>query len=532
MIYDLEQDPDALPAHVNLCIVGSGPAGISLALRLLQKNPDLKVALLEGGGRAPSSLSQELYEGKSIGFPQHDLQAARVRSLGGTSNLWSGWCNRLSPDDFEGKSWIKDSAWPINYKHIQPYYKSAYEFFGVDPQGNVSDNNYAHNPALKALDNSRVRSIFMQHSFPAMNVGQEYEARIAKSRALNLYLNANVTNVNLTEAGTKVRSIKVTPSHQERSYAISADNYVLACGGVENARILLSSTEINSRGVGNDNDCVGRYFIDHLHSWNAGIHEFSGRNKSHYLKFSDYKGKKVTLGITPTYELRRNMELNNTVGYFSYFSESHSNARFQQLEDAKELKRLVQSREVKEEVAIRAFGTLRDLDSLILKLRQDALATPKQTRKSAITLTMYAEQAPNRNSRIQLSEETDRLGIPKPILNWQIAEQDYRSIRQSTLLIASELAKAGICRVQLHRWLAQEESSWPGYLISSRHPMGTTRMASSPKTGVVDANCRVHGVNNLYLSGSSVFPTGGYANPTLTIVALSQRLADHLSSDV
>jgi len=541
MIFDLENTPDALPTTVDICIAGSGPAGLSLALRLMQNQPNLNIAVLEGGGREPTQFSQALYEGESIGMRQHPLHTSRSRVFGGTSNIWSGWCNPLMPADFEAKAWIDDSGWPIRYENLMPYYQSAYDFFGVSHEGNVADNNFARYPALKKLDRLRARALLMHHSYPAVNVGHKYEPVLAKERNVSLYLNANLTRVNLTKDGSSVSSLTVTHNNQQRSWSISANNYVLACGGIENPRLLLASHAVHPNGVGNDRDCVGRYFIDHLHSWNAVVREFKGHRSANYLKKSRYGNQRVTLGITPSTHQQQEKQLANAVAYFSKFDDSFSDPWHQQLQAARTLKKQLQRRQLNGETVKNAIRALRNLDSLIAMLGRKATnqrrsagnGTTRQAvrrpMKKALTLTMYAEQTPNRSSRVQLSQEKDKLGMPKPVLNWQLSEQDHRSMRQSTLIIAGELAKANVGRLQLHRWLADEQSNWPSYFTSSRHHMGATRMSSNRQTGVVDADCRVHGLANLYIGGSSVFPTGGYANPTLTIVALAQRLADHLT---
>jgi choline dehydrogenase-like flavoprotein len=139
-----------------------------------------------------------------------------------------------------------------------------------------------------------------------------------------------------------------------------------------------------------------------------------------------------------------------------------------------------------------------------------------------------AEQAPNPRSRVNLHHsKRDQLGLPATQLDWQLSDFDKFSIRRTAELIGIELGRAGLGRVRTD--IDEDLSKFP-LVETAWHHMGTTRMSENDRTGVVDSACRVHGLSNLYVAGSSVFPTGGRANPTLTIVALAIRLADHLKS--
>jgi choline dehydrogenase-like flavoprotein len=140
------------------------------------------------------------------------------------------------------------------------------------------------------------------------------------------------------------------------------------------------------------------------------------------------------------------------------------------------------------------------------------------------------EQAPNPDSRVTLGAERDALGMPRVKLDWRLTELDRRSFQAFYEVLGRELGRSGVGRVRMRDWVMEKGPSWPSSLGGGWHHMGTTRMHADPKRGVVDANCRVHGVGNLYVAGASVYPTAGCANPTLTLVALSLRLSDHLES--
>jgi choline dehydrogenase-like flavoprotein len=156
------------------------------------------------------------------------------------------------------------------------------------------------------------------------------------------------------------------------------------------------------------------------------------------------------------------------------------------------------------------------------------------TNRRGLYVVARAEQAPNPASRVMLSEERDAFGLPRIALDWQLLDVDKRSLKVTMEALDRELRRLSLGRVEPSAWLDEPETPWVADPLVSNHPvggyhhMGTTRMATSPRRGVVDADCRVHGLGNLYVAGSSVFPTGGWANPTLTILALALRLGDHL----
>jgi choline dehydrogenase-like flavoprotein len=145
-------------------------------------------------------------------------------------------------------------------------------------------------------------------------------------------------------------------------------------------------------------------------------------------------------------------------------------------------------------------------------------------------LTTRQEQAPNPDSRVTLSTEKDALGLPRARLDWQLTELDKRTMRTFYQVLGREMGRTGTGRVQIRDWLLSDDRTWPSFVSGGWHHMGTTRMSGDPKQGVVDANSRVHGLANLYIGGASVFPTAGAVNPTLTLVAMSLRLADHLKA--
>lgn len=523
MIKDLELEPNALPAKTDICIVGSGPAGISVALRLQQKRPSATICLLEGGSRNPSQFSQSLYQGSSIGMPFDPLEATRLRAFGGSSGHWSGWCTPFPPSDFKTKSWIPDSGWPIDYSELQPYYRDADEFFKLNYLDYFNDAVAEFYPELQVLDSTRVKPTLWQHSWPPMNVARNYLEKLESAKSITVYLNANLTNIELEPTGKTISHLKVTHNDGIRKHTISAKLYVIACGGIENPRILLTSNDVSKAGIGNDNDTVGRFYMDHLQTNNATV---IGMDRNKLKTYLDRRNKPfISLGLAPSEKQQTKSKIASSVGYFSYFRESSP-----QLDHAKSVQEDLRRNRITASTIRDGIFALRELDTLVASVVHKRKNNNDPDQDSIPALRMYTEQVPHRDSRIILSNDRDSLGVRRARMDWKLTELDYQSIRKSTKIIGSELARLNMGRLKYFDWLVPETASWPNYIISANHHMGTTRMSDSQTTGVVNTHCRVHGIDNLYMAGSSVFPTGGYANPTLTIVALSIRLADHLST--
>jgi choline dehydrogenase-like flavoprotein len=176
------------------------------------------------------------------------------------------------------------------------------------------------------------------------------------------------------------------------------------------------------------------------------------------------------------------------------------------------------------------------LDSTLQHWQDAAAAAEKDNTgriARAFQLNTRIEQAPNPDSRVTLSTEKDELGVPRANLHWALTELDKRSIRTLHFILGQQIGQAGLGRVKLMDYLQDENDySWPEGTDGGWHHMGTTRMSDDPRQGVVDANCQIHGIQNLYVAGAACYATSAAPNPTLTLVALSLRLSDFLKRQV
>lgn len=472
MIQNLSETGRDLSADV--CIIGAGAAGITLAHKLSQRS--LKVILCEAGGMDYSDESQSVYKGKVEGDPYYDIEMARLRYFGGTTNHWTGWCRPLDAYDFKEKAGIAETAWPIGREDLDPYLDGARDILEVKP---VPDG-----PVLGASGLKRIGMTFS----PPVRFAEKYREPLEKSKFVQVVLNANLI-------GTKAKNGHVTHAriadYDGNERMVSAKHFVIACGGIENSRQLLWLHESGQLPLGESAAVVGRYWGEHPHAPIGDVVIL----KDEAFRFLDF----ALDFFAPTPEF---MEKRHTLNCQLYVKSTHYGG-------------------TKEVIA--------DLLCTAPALGQWAMNKLGKTLACVAELNAAWEQEPSAANRITLGEEKDRFGVPRPVLHWKRSAQDYRTVRETAIAFAKYCANADIARVRLPEWLLSDKGTFPeiGY-IAGYHHMGGTRMAATADKGVVDADCRIFGYDNIYVAGSSVFPSVGHANPTFSIIELTLRLADHL----
>lgn len=490
MILNSTEVADGQTLRADFAIVGAGAAGITLAHRLAAAGHD--VLLLEGGGAEYDEASQSLYDGIARGTPWREgeqyLLSSRLRYLGGTTNHWAGWCRPMDAIDFERRDWIPHSGWPFGRDELARHFPGAEELLELRPFAESVDSGYGAWSLFGASD-LLVKKMF--HLSPPVRFRIKFADELGRSPRIRLVLRANVVGIDADESGGQVQQLQIAAA-PDRRFQVRARVYVLAAGGIENPRLLLASDGVQRAGIGNANDLVGRFFMDHPHRrlGTAVLWELP-ENPRRYRSRPNERGDRFPV-IAPTEDFRREHALGG-----------------------------VTVQVVKKERASLDDPVLRSLAAL------DAMRLPDAARDSppvTAILNLRSEHVPNPDSRVTLGDERDRFGVRKVVLDWRLQEQDLRTIVETGRLVASEIARTGVGRVRLD---LDSEDPWAG-TDGGAHHVGTTRMAPTPSQGVVDPDCRVFGVPNLYVAGSSVYPTCGFVNPTFTLVALTLRLADHL----
>jgi len=531
MIVDAQSDAIAREIDTDICIVGGGTAGLVIAREFIGR--PVRVCLLESGGRTTEPETQELTLGENIGQPYFPLETARPRIYGGSGTRWNipigperlGVRIRpLDPIDFERRDWVPYSGWPFNRTHLEPYYQRAQAICRVEPPTyRVEDWQDARDRKALPIADPDVQTVIYKfaHSEPFV---RDYPNEVGQADNVTVCLHSNVLEIETNATGDSVTCVRAS-TLAGKQFSVRARTYVIAAGGIEVPRLLLLSDRTHKNGLGNQNDLVGRFFQEHPHFWSGVfvpnnsefIRSTALYNDVHTVNNVAIVGK---LALTET-ALRREKLLNQNIQFFwrdiAYPTVSAPGVIA--------LKNLLFGRRNGESIGRQLATIVADADEIAASAwRQVRKRMGTESTVPAIVFANMMEQIPDPESRVMLGRDRDPFGQNRVQLNWRISKADMSSAIRAQQIIGNALQKAGFG--QFHQQL--QEPIPPDNTEGGYHHMGTTRMHDAPRQGVVNADCRMHGVGNLFIAGPSVFPTGGYANPVLTIIALSLRLADHL----
>jgi len=540
VIIDSNELTDLNPPPYDICIVGSGPAGLTVANEL--RDSGRRVAVLESGQVEKTEHADRLRTVLTTGgVPiKHN---SRERVLGGASATWDGLSAPLERIDVEERPWVPLSGWPIPHAQLLSYYRPAADRYGF-PHPELYD--IRHFSALKAEGDHRfgwkdlVERIILAPARP-QRFGKLLGG-IFESPRLDLYTDATVTDLETDSAGNHAC---VARTRGGKIVTFRAQAIVLATGGIENARLLLDS------GIGNEHDQVGRYFMNHPKNPSGVV--VPARPVTHLPAYFGclYKGKAAYLALRLTDDLQEKLGTLNSYVRFEPLYTWSDTAGVQLLINYVKSKRwlwenlksfkgeasaLRDYAETGDDPDIKLAGEVPSLPGLLLAMLKDSPSVAQyafyrvfdrlRPRVRAIRIRNFLEMEPHPDNRVMLSAEKDAYGKPIPVVRHSATSLDKRSLLEIHRVLGDELRASGFGNLVSD---LTECEPWPINSDASHH-MGSTRMGTNPRTSVVDPDCRVHGVPKLYIAGSSVFPTGGYANPTYTIVALAIRLAEHLRS--
>jgi choline dehydrogenase-like flavoprotein len=531
--------------HADVAIIGAGPAGLAIARELAHSK--IRVLIVESGGFDFEQEAQSLNRVENIGEPRprdgvvspgrgydgslawlNDIPAFELRNrcVGGSSHTWVGKCAAFDKIDFERRSWLPGSGWPVTRDSLEPFFDRAGDLLNLGP--NLYDarlrDHLRSPPQDLQFDQTKLRSFFWQFSHQSA-VKREPFRFIEIARSLNapnieILTHATVTRINVEPSGRAVTSLEVR-SLTDHRVLVQARNVVLCSGGVENARLLLASNAVLPHGIGNGRDVVGRYLADHPRTVIARFPSNTLEPVAKQFGFFGLTHKGNTHfylhGLALSADIQAREGLLNCAAYPVQTLSSD--------DPWAALKRM-------------ARGPRRPGRDLLTVLRSPAMLArglyERQVlqrglpRKSdELRFDVMVEQPPNPESRVTLSLSTDRLGIPMAQVDWRIGSLERQSVKRLARLMLSEFKTAALPEPRLADWILADDDQ-AGAFMDMAHPSGTTRMGDDPATSVVDADSMVHGVDGLFIAGSSVFPTAGHANPTLMIVSLALRLADHL----
>ncbi|WP_287004016.1 FAD-dependent oxidoreductase [Sphingobium sp.] len=504
----MHHDLDAVAGKTlstQVCVIGAGVAGISLARKLLSSG--LEVILLESGGIDYEADIAGLNEGENTGLDYYNLKDARLRFFGGTTAIWGGRCAQLDPIDFQKRSWVEHSGWPISWAEMQPYYREAREILGLPPTPPcISDLDRA-GIAMPDFNPDRVRQLLWTFDEKHGRFSFDNCRDLRNDPRCRIVTRATVREIVAARDAGSIDHLDVRDLSGNR-IMVKARHYVLAVGGIENARLLLASRSVMPMGLGNGHDWVGRCFMEHPHARGGRI--LAGRNwmlLNAFAKRHKVNGQSVAALLSPGLRLQKNEALLNTSltiagrrpphGRESYAMRTYSRLKHDMAPDRRGRGLWMAVKKTAHHV-----------------LRYSEPARPWMLNRLGMLdlgLLVRAEQAPNRESRVTLSRLCDPMGVPISKLHWRASAIDTRSVSGLVQALDTELRRLDLGVVEPASWLEGQE--WQFDPLVSAHPfggfhhMGTTRMSDSPSEGVADGRGRVHGIANLSIAGSSLFPT-------------------------
>jgi len=526
----------------DLCVVGTGPVGMAMALEFERLGRE--VLVLESGGTEAAAATTEASRAVILTPKTHAPMAETVhRALGGASWTWGGRCVPYDDVDFARRDFVADAHWPFGHDEIRPWYTPAAEFMvsGSDKFTAPYKQKLGHDLTFDCLERwVRQREVILVH-----------REHLLASPQIKLSLNSTVTDLNLSADGERVESLSVAMPGGVRT--VKARRIVLAMGGVETTRLLLHVQQRWPDHFGGADGALGRYYMGHLAGILANIH-FDKRPAFDDLDFSvDEYGTYRRRRLVLTEEAQLRNKVLNTVFWPDnpYFQDpSHRNGAIsfvyltlafrplgKRFISEGIRKALTGTEEVQWGAHIRnvLLGGPRAARDLYRILRDRFLRSPKkpgflvESATNSYPLKYHAEQIPTRDSRITIGDETDDFGLPRAVIDFRYADQDIDSVVRSHTLLDEALRANGLGRLEyLYPPEKLAEKAF-AQAADGYHQVGTTRMGTDPAASVVDPDLKVHGVENLFVASSSVFPTSGQANSTFLAVAFGIRLAHHLS---
>jgi len=553
MIEDARGFPNNTSIGADLCIVGGGAAAISLAMGYIKSGKS--IVILPGGGPKQTPQCIDLYRGKVSPEQSHEpLEENRLRMWGGSTTVWGGRCVPFDPIDFESRSWIPGSGWPIGFSELKDYVAQANQLSEAGKADFDARSVFPEKQAelVRGFDDEDFATWPLERWSIPTDYSKRYKTDLEMASNVRVLLHAHAIHLQMNSNGVTLDHVKAA-CVPGRVFQVNAKKTAIACGALENARLLLAARDVLPEGIGNKLDLVGRYYQSHRFGV-CGYAELKEPNKDFMYDFEkDAEGVYCRRRFWLTPEAQKTHKVGNVVGFFfrSVSGESeHRNAMVSTVMLVKTLlggaqrgpKRLYQIvRDQRRELLTHLGIVLKDGPGIFGQLATVAYSRCFQKRRLPMVLPpkkanryplfFQTEHAPLKESRVVIDESSlDDFGMPRLVAQIQFSEVDYRTIKTFVSLFKRRIEETGIGTFHLTKrdkeFLANPERS---PFNSNSHNIGTTRMANTAEEGVVDVDCKVYGVDNLYVAGASVFPTSSHANPTLMLIALALRLADHLA---
>jgi choline dehydrogenase-like flavoprotein len=523
------QNGNEITSHSKLttqiCIVGGGVAGIVLANELQDHFEN--IILVESGDINYQQTSQDLYQVESFPYPLPNPHYSRLRFLGGSSNHWQNNTSPLDPIDFEYREWIPNSGWPISFKDLSPYYIKAQYYCGV-AEGDYQTKYWSTllNKNDLVAHSKTLETRIAKSAIPPVRFFDRYGKNLTTAKNIQVIANSNLVDIEYDKQTQKILSITLA-NNKGNNFTVHADTFVMGLGGIENARMLLAFNEKYSNQLGNQGNKVGRYFMEHPTP--RAAHLFTNNSEIFDFYQASFLKNKSVVGF---FSLSSNsLEQHKTTNLRIPLIPASEYTISDGISSSHIMGQALSKFTLPNNTSSHIYNILADMDMVleaVARKKFDATLFEGANDIGGFEMPIMMEQTPTEDNRIRLGKEKDKLGIPKIIIDYKITDADKNRLWRSLEVIAQEVGVQSLGRLKLLR--NRSKRIWHDQLGFSNHHMGTTRMSASPDKGVVDSYQRVFGTKNLYISGSSVFSTGGHVPPTLTIVAMTIRLAEHIKN--
>ena len=547
MILDANNLPEDHVLHAAVCIVGAGAAGISMALQFIGSG--IEVLLLESGALGEEPDTQALYAGAVANQQLHSPpDRYRQRRFGGTTTIWGGRCMPFDPIDFEPRDYVPHSGWPFTREVLLPYYPAANRLCEAGDFSYTAAESFRDGgrPMIEGFESAVFSSTTLERFSCPTDFGVRYGGRLRAAPNICVVLHANVSAIRLRAAGDRVASLEVRTLGGKR-LAAYAGHYVLAAGGLEVARLLLASRDIQATGIGNQHDLVGRYYMCHLAGTIGALRIVQPASSVHHGYEISEEGIYCRRRLALRPEAQRARRIGNFVARLHHpriTDPAHRSSVLSLLYLAKPFIPYEYSKRLHGDEHATLTGWLSHLGNVVTgpvealafawhMLRDRKLAERKfpsiivTSKANLYSIDFHAEQQPEASSRVLLDGARDAIGMPRLRIDWRYTAGDVDTVQRAIALLAAEFARTGVGTLEYDP--ATVEAEMTRYGAYGGHHIGTARMGTDARSSVVDSDCRVHGVDNLFVAGSATFPTSSQANPTLTVVALALRLAAELS---
>lgn len=499
----------------DICVVGTGAAGLTLASGLLKSGRS--VLFLESGGLEiePKTRNLNRCEITDLHFDGHRLGRSRV--VGGATQCWGGQLLPLEAQDFEKRAWVNKSGWPFGLSELEGYYKKALQLLGADNLNFNTDLFEILDIADQPFDESVFRVFFSKWS-PHPKLRELFISEFKASSNVNLLYYASLTKIHLSADLNRVTQLEVNNQKLD-SFRVDCAKAILCLGGIETPRILLANNHQIEEGIGNSHGLVGKYFQDHPTLMAGILHANDPGRVNRLFGPKLHQDRFYTPRISLTPSKQRELAILNATAFINIgYPITVLRKRM--------LFNLFKQKLRGSHIPVATFDNLSQLFLRSLWLvAQRELVQPE----AQFTITIMTEQEPSAESRISLGKSRDRYGIPRARIQWTLTENTWKTVLCFARLLKEQFEASQLGSIDLLPYIKNPSPLWKIYPHDMFHHMGSTRMAISSDQGVVDPTCKVFGIENLYLISSAVFPTSGHSNPTLTIVALAYRLLDHLS---